>query len=60
MNAAYMVAAGAIVAGLSAVGMGLALQFAVLGVLSIAVLFYVMRAWGVELPSLAGKAPGEA
>ena len=60
MNAAYMVAAGAIVAGLSAVGIGLAVQFAVLGLLSLASVVYVMRAWGVELPALTGKARGEA
>jgi acyl-[acyl-carrier-protein]-phospholipid O-acyltransferase / long-chain-fatty-acid--[acyl-carrier-protein] ligase len=60
MNAAYMVAAGAIVAGLSAVGIGLAVQFAVLGLLSLASVFYVMRAWGVAMPALTGKARGEA
>ena len=59
MNAAHMVAAGAIVAGLSAVGIGLAVQFAVLGLLSLASVFYVMRAWGVELPARTDKARGE-
>jgi acyl-[acyl-carrier-protein]-phospholipid O-acyltransferase/long-chain-fatty-acid--[acyl-carrier-protein] ligase len=60
MNAAYMVAAGAIVAGLSAVGVGLGVQFAVLGLLSLASCFYVMRAWAVGLPARTGKARGEA
>jgi acyl-[acyl-carrier-protein]-phospholipid O-acyltransferase/long-chain-fatty-acid--[acyl-carrier-protein] ligase len=60
MNAAYMVVAGAIVAGLSRLGIGLAVQFAVLGLLSIAAVFYVMHAWGLELPARAGGARGEA
>jgi acyl-[acyl-carrier-protein]-phospholipid O-acyltransferase/long-chain-fatty-acid--[acyl-carrier-protein] ligase len=60
MNAAYMVAAGAILAALQAAGVGLPVLFAILGLLSLAVIFYVTRAWGVELPALTGKARGEA
>jgi len=60
INAAWMVAAGALIAVLQAVGVGLATLFALLGVMSIGVLFYVMRAWRVGLPGLADKAPGEA
>jgi acyl-[acyl-carrier-protein]-phospholipid O-acyltransferase/long-chain-fatty-acid--[acyl-carrier-protein] ligase len=60
MNAAYMVAAGAILAGLQAAGVGLPILFAILGLLSLAAIFYVTRAWGVELPAPIGKARGEA
>ncbi len=60
INAAYMVAAGALIAGLQALGVGLATLFALLGVLSLGVIFYVMRAWRVGLPALGDKARGEA
>jgi acyl-[acyl-carrier-protein]-phospholipid O-acyltransferase/long-chain-fatty-acid--[acyl-carrier-protein] ligase len=60
MNAAYMVAAGAILAGLQAAGIGLSVLFAVLGLLSFGAVLYVTRAWGVALPPLTGKARGEA
>lgn len=63
MNAAYMVAAGAILAGLQAAGVGLPILFATLGLLSLAAIFYVTRAWGVELRGGAvvkGKVHGEA
>jgi acyl-[acyl-carrier-protein]-phospholipid O-acyltransferase/long-chain-fatty-acid--[acyl-carrier-protein] ligase len=58
MNAAYMVAAGAIVAAVQYAGVGPPLLFAVLGMLSLAMILYVMRAWGVSLPALGGKARG--
>jgi len=60
MNAAYMVAAGVILAALQIAGVRLPILFAALGVLSLAVVVYVMRAWGVEMPARAGKARGEA
>jgi len=63
MNAAYMVVGGALVAGLQAIGVGVPVLFAILGILSIASVLYVMRVWGVELgrdPALKGKARGEA
>jgi acyl-[acyl-carrier-protein]-phospholipid O-acyltransferase/long-chain-fatty-acid--[acyl-carrier-protein] ligase len=62
MSAAYMVAGGAIVAGLQAAGVGLAVLFAVLGLLSLAAVLYVRRAWGAESgrePALQNKAHGE-
>lgn len=62
MNAAYMVVGGAIVAGLQAAGIGVPLLFAVLGVLTLAAVLFVRRAWGVELsrgPALKDKAHGE-
>jgi acyl-[acyl-carrier-protein]-phospholipid O-acyltransferase/long-chain-fatty-acid--[acyl-carrier-protein] ligase len=49
MNAAYMVAAGAVVAVLQGVGVGLAVIFATLGVLSIACMVLVAHAWGTEV-----------
>jgi acyl-[acyl-carrier-protein]-phospholipid O-acyltransferase/long-chain-fatty-acid--[acyl-carrier-protein] ligase len=60
MNAAYMVASGVILAALQIAGVRLPILFAALGVLSLAVVVYVMRAWGVEMPARAGKARGEA
>jgi acyl-[acyl-carrier-protein]-phospholipid O-acyltransferase/long-chain-fatty-acid--[acyl-carrier-protein] ligase len=60
MNAAYMVGAGAIVAGLQYAGAGLSVLFAVLGVLSLGFVLYVRHAWGVELPAPNGRARGEA
>ncbi len=48
MNAAYMVAGGAIVAALQAVGVGVAPLFAVLGILTLGAGLYVLRAWGSE------------
>jgi acyl-[acyl-carrier-protein]-phospholipid O-acyltransferase/long-chain-fatty-acid--[acyl-carrier-protein] ligase len=55
MNAAYMVAGGAVVAGLQALGAGVSPLFAALGILSLAAAFLVVRAWGSEglrLPAL--------
>ena len=46
MNAAYMVAGGAVVAALQALGVGVTLLFAALGVLSIAAIAVVVRALG--------------
>jgi acyl-[acyl-carrier-protein]-phospholipid O-acyltransferase/long-chain-fatty-acid--[acyl-carrier-protein] ligase len=48
MNAAYMVAGGAVVAGLQALGVGAAPMFAVLGVLSLGAVLYVRRTWDAE------------
>ena len=55
MNAAYMVAGGAIVAGLQAAGVGVGAIFAVLGVLSIASVAYVARAWGSDVIRSFGR-----
>jgi acyl-[acyl-carrier-protein]-phospholipid O-acyltransferase / long-chain-fatty-acid--[acyl-carrier-protein] ligase len=49
LNAAYMVTAGGIVALLQAGGVGLSLMFAALGILSIATMVLVARAWGSEV-----------
>jgi acyl-[acyl-carrier-protein]-phospholipid O-acyltransferase / long-chain-fatty-acid--[acyl-carrier-protein] ligase len=49
MNAAYMVAGGAIVAGLQAAGVGVGLILVALGLLSMATVAYVVRAWGPEV-----------
>ena len=46
LNAAYMVTAGGIVAGLQAAGVGVPVLFAALGVLSIAAVAVVVLAWG--------------
>ena len=46
LNAAYMVGAGGLVAGLQAAGVGVPELFAALGVLSIAAIAVVVRAWG--------------
>jgi acyl-[acyl-carrier-protein]-phospholipid O-acyltransferase/long-chain-fatty-acid--[acyl-carrier-protein] ligase len=54
MNAAYMVAGGAIVAALQALGVGVAPLFAALGILTLGAGLYVLRAWGsqgVRLPA---------
>jgi acyl-[acyl-carrier-protein]-phospholipid O-acyltransferase/long-chain-fatty-acid--[acyl-carrier-protein] ligase len=48
MNAAYMVAGGAVVALLQAVGAGVAPLFATLGILTLVAGLYVLRAWGGE------------
>jgi acyl-[acyl-carrier-protein]-phospholipid O-acyltransferase/long-chain-fatty-acid--[acyl-carrier-protein] ligase len=48
MSAAYMVASGAVVAGLQALGASPAPLFAALGVLSLGAMVYVRRAWGAE------------
>jgi hypothetical protein len=48
MNAAYMVAAGAVVAVLQALGVGVPPLFAGLGILSLAAVLYVLRAWEAE------------
>jgi acyl-[acyl-carrier-protein]-phospholipid O-acyltransferase/long-chain-fatty-acid--[acyl-carrier-protein] ligase len=55
MNAAYMVAGGAVVAGLQALGIGVPPLFAALGILSFLAALYVLYAWeteGVRLPAL--------
>jgi acyl-[acyl-carrier-protein]-phospholipid O-acyltransferase/long-chain-fatty-acid--[acyl-carrier-protein] ligase len=46
LNAAYMVGAGGIVAGLQAAGVGVPELFAALGVFSIAAVAVIVRAWG--------------
>ena len=48
MNAAYMVAGGAVVAVLQALGVGSAPLFAALGILSLGAVLYVRRAWEAE------------
>jgi acyl-[acyl-carrier-protein]-phospholipid O-acyltransferase/long-chain-fatty-acid--[acyl-carrier-protein] ligase len=55
MNAAYMVGAGAVVAGLQAAGVSVGLLFAVLGVLSLGVVLFVRTTWGAG-SSQAGSA----
>src|SRR5438132_724732 len=55
LNAAYMVGAGGIVAGLQAAGVGVAPIFAALGVLSFAVVALVLHAWGSEVLRDAGR-----
>ncbi|MBO0764296.1 MAG: MFS transporter [Hyphomicrobiaceae bacterium] len=55
MNAAYMVAAGALVAALQAAGVGVPPLFAVLAILTLGVPIYVLRAWGahgLRLPAI--------
>jgi acyl-[acyl-carrier-protein]-phospholipid O-acyltransferase / long-chain-fatty-acid--[acyl-carrier-protein] ligase len=49
LNAAYMVAGGGVVAVLQAGGVGLSLMFAALGILSMAFIAVVARAWGSEV-----------
>jgi acyl-[acyl-carrier-protein]-phospholipid O-acyltransferase / long-chain-fatty-acid--[acyl-carrier-protein] ligase len=56
MNAAYMVAAGAVVALLQALGVGVAPLFAALGILTFGAGLYVLRAWGSEGVRLPLKA----
>jgi acyl-[acyl-carrier-protein]-phospholipid O-acyltransferase/long-chain-fatty-acid--[acyl-carrier-protein] ligase len=53
MNAAYMVAGGAVVAGLQAGGVGVPVIFAALGGLSLAAVLLVLRAWGPEVMAAA-------
>jgi acyl-[acyl-carrier-protein]-phospholipid O-acyltransferase / long-chain-fatty-acid--[acyl-carrier-protein] ligase len=48
MNAAYMVAGGAMVAGLQALGVGVTPLFAALGILTLGACLYVLRVWGNE------------
>jgi acyl-[acyl-carrier-protein]-phospholipid O-acyltransferase/long-chain-fatty-acid--[acyl-carrier-protein] ligase len=55
LNAAYMVAAGGGVAVLQVAGVGVPLLFAVLGVMSIAVVIVIVRAWGAEVMRDAGR-----
>jgi acyl-[acyl-carrier-protein]-phospholipid O-acyltransferase/long-chain-fatty-acid--[acyl-carrier-protein] ligase len=55
LNAAYMVGAGGIVTLLQAAGVGVPELFAALGVLSIAVIALVMRAWGAGALRDAGR-----
>ncbi len=49
LNAAYMVAGGAVVAVLQAAGIGLAVIFTAVGILSIACTVLVAHAWGTEV-----------
>jgi len=63
MNAAYMVVSGAIVAGLQAIGVGVPVLFATLGILSLVAVLYVLRAWateGIRDPALKGKVRRQA
>jgi acyl-[acyl-carrier-protein]-phospholipid O-acyltransferase / long-chain-fatty-acid--[acyl-carrier-protein] ligase len=55
LNAAYMVGAGGIVAGLQWAGVGVPILFAALGVLSIGAMAYVGYAWGAEVMRDAGR-----
>ena len=55
LNAAYMVGAGGIVAILQAIGVGVPALFAALGVLSIAAIAVVVRAWGGGVLRDAGR-----
>jgi acyl-[acyl-carrier-protein]-phospholipid O-acyltransferase/long-chain-fatty-acid--[acyl-carrier-protein] ligase len=55
LNAAYMLAAGAVVAVLQAAGVGIPVLFAALGILTFFVLPYVVRAWGVEVLRGTGR-----
>jgi acyl-[acyl-carrier-protein]-phospholipid O-acyltransferase/long-chain-fatty-acid--[acyl-carrier-protein] ligase len=55
LNAAYMVGAGGLVAVLQLAGVGVPLLFAVLGVLSIAMVAVVVRAWSAEVLRDAGR-----
>ncbi len=56
LNAAYMVGAGGVVAVLQVAGVGVPLLFAVLGIMSIAVVVIIVRAWGAEVMRDAGRA----
>ena len=49
MNAAYMVAGGAVVAAMQAAGVSIGVLFCILGLLSVGTLFYVRRTWGADL-----------
>jgi acyl-[acyl-carrier-protein]-phospholipid O-acyltransferase/long-chain-fatty-acid--[acyl-carrier-protein] ligase len=63
MNAAYMVAGGAILAALQYAGVGLPILFTVLGVLGLGFVLYIRHVWSTELgrnPAIKGKARGEA
>jgi acyl-[acyl-carrier-protein]-phospholipid O-acyltransferase / long-chain-fatty-acid--[acyl-carrier-protein] ligase len=55
LNAAYMVGAGAVVAVLQAVGVGVATIFAILGVLSLAAVAFILRTWGAEVLRDSGR-----
>jgi hypothetical protein len=46
MDAAYMVAGGAVVAALQALGAGVTPLFAALGILTLGACLYVLRVWG--------------
>jgi acyl-[acyl-carrier-protein]-phospholipid O-acyltransferase/long-chain-fatty-acid--[acyl-carrier-protein] ligase len=48
LNAAYMVAGGAVVAALQALGVGVPPLFAALGILSLGAILYVRHAWEEE------------
>jgi acyl-[acyl-carrier-protein]-phospholipid O-acyltransferase/long-chain-fatty-acid--[acyl-carrier-protein] ligase len=58
MNAAYMVAGGAVVAALQAAGVGVGALFSALGVLSLGAALYVMRTWRAEMPHRSQVATG--
>lgn len=49
LNAAYMLGGGAVVAGLQAAGVRSPLLFALLGLLSLAVIQFLGRAWGADV-----------
>jgi acyl-[acyl-carrier-protein]-phospholipid O-acyltransferase/long-chain-fatty-acid--[acyl-carrier-protein] ligase len=53
-NAAYMVAGGAVVAGLQAAGVGVPVLFAALGLASLCAVGYVLRAYRGEAVAAAG------
>ncbi|HJU32400.1 MAG TPA: acyl-[ACP]--phospholipid O-acyltransferase [Hyphomicrobiaceae bacterium] len=55
LNAAYMLGAGAVVAGLQAAGVGVPVLFAALGLLTITAIAYIVRAWGSEVMRDAGR-----
>ena len=55
LNAAYMVGAGGVVAILQAAGIGIAELFAALGLLSIAAIAVVVRAWGESVLRDSGR-----
>jgi len=56
LNAAYMVGAGAVVAGLQAAGVPVAVIFAAIGILSLLVVGYIAHVWGAEVLRDAGRA----
>ena len=54
MNAAYMVAGGAVVAAMQAAGVRVGVLIAVLGLLSLGAVLYVRKAWGAGLSQACG------
>lgn len=55
LNAAYMLGGGAIVAGLQALGVGIPVLFAALGILTFFVIPFVVRAWGRDVLRDTGR-----